>query len=307
MEDIRGEDFNARPGYDEATPWLELSANIIAPAGYVYTVDEIPGYEATPMPGISQRCVCFEGLPYSATLNPNYDLGGANNAQTDMGLGLYQAGVYDRVPADVWFSFWMFINNTGSQVSAITRGKFMYPTFGRAQTWPASPITGHSWMWMMEDESWETDGRVWTSSTDTDSFWLDLKDGSMDYSNAYAVSSNLGSNEVPDADPNRIHFGQWVQVICHYDTSGAQGEWHQWLKPYGGIKTKTTEWIGGVTADFTWPTSADARVGHAGFKLADQFQWRFEGPVGSQGGDCWMYMVDFCMAANEADLPMYSY
>ena len=65
-----------------------------------------------------------------------------------------------------------------------------------------------------------------------------------------------------------------------------------WTKPVGGEFTKVADWIGGVTANFTWPITSS---GHKAMR------W----PTTVNTYDGWMYYDDFVIATTEADLPTY--
>jgi hypothetical protein len=63
---------------------------------------------------------------------------------------------------------------------------------------------------------------------------------------------------------------------------------------------KTTEWLGGVTPDFTWPLLPQADDGNKTIRVPTTV-----GGVTSKWADYWIYLDDFAMATCEDDLPAY--
>jgi len=87
--------------------------------------------------------------------------------------------------------------------------------------------------------------------------------------------------------------GVWYQIRVHFDLSGAQGTFEMWVRAYGETNwTKVTEWIGGVTPDFTWPIPLEHRNGQRVFSM----------PTTVDDVDSTTYMDDFIMATSVDDL-----
>lgn len=91
-----------------------------------------------------------------------------------------------------------------------------------------------------------------------------------------------------------IFANTWTLVKIHIDTSSTYGTYEAWLKPAGSSFVKVSEWIHGITPNFTWPVT---NVG--GKKI-------FRMPTTLNTYDSWQYMDDFVIATSEEDLPTYA-
>jgi len=254
-------------------------------AGYLYTVDRIPGY-AGKFPGKkSNHVLAIEGRPSTF------------NTQTDFYL---QYGFGDQtVPADVWFQFWIYINNYDDpdnkedQLSHFgSRGKIIYPTKDGYPT--------HSGLWMLG-----------CCRASYEPFMKDLGDASTslfihlaDYELINFTSRSgkrkwkLGQTDLSE----RFTPNHWILVKTHIDTSTTSGKFEQWLKPLNGNWTKIAEWVDGVTPNFKWKIPISEVGGHKAFRMPTTFnQCRDKRKL----CDFWIYMDDFVMANSELELPNY--
>ena len=256
--------------------------------GYLYTVSQAEmqattGYSG-PMPGGGSRVLKMEVPP--------------GTGQTDFWLN-YSGGA-NTVPGNVWFQFWIYSNHYGSeQGGLVDRTKFLYPTNN------GYPSSTDKWLFVLS--SWTAmpqDSRPYgvTTGGEFAPITRDSTVGTVNYS-AAADSSNvskLGPNLVSGTQ-GLVQANRWTLVKVHYDTSVAnRGVFEVWLRPYGGSWTKTTEWIGGVTRDFTW--TGFPAGGHSEFRMPTTIPAAANATnnVGS-----YYYMDDFAMATSEDSLPVY--
>ncbi|MCP9465724.1 MAG: hypothetical protein NNA25_13140 [Nitrospira sp.] len=94
-------------------------------------------------------------------------------------------------------------------------------------------------------------------------------------------------------NPTPLLAGRWYQVRIHVDTSRAQGIYEAWIREQGNPWIKVSEWIGGVTPDFTWPIPEAERVGNRVVAM----------PTTVNEEDSVVYLDDLAMATGEAALP----
>jgi hypothetical protein len=257
-------------------------------AGYLYTVDQIPGYSG-PFPGRnSTQVLAIENA--SATFN----------SQSDFYLQYGNPDVAnEQIPGNVWFQFWLYPNyyddpnDQNDQLSGFDVGfKFIYPTND------PYPSQTEKWIWSPGAASaepyWDMIGDDINPSRDLYSR-LGGTHSSKNY--AYAESYNawkLGHTDLSE----RIVHNRWTLVKIHIDTSQSPGSYEMWLKPLGGEWVKVVEWIEGITDGFTWPISADQLGGHRAFRMPTTVNPNF---------NWWIYMDDFAMATSEEALPIYPY
>jgi hypothetical protein len=98
---------------------------------------------------------------------------------------------------------------------------------------------------------------------------------------------------------------EWTLVKIHVDVSGPQGTYEAWLRPYGESWVKVSEFRGGVTRGFTWPTTRQQRVGPATMRMpTTENSWDRARP--GTDGDNWKVIQHFAIADDERDLPTYS-
>jgi hypothetical protein len=268
-------------------PWdgvKAINSNAARGGGWLYTTASIPGYSGT-MPGVdSNRVLKIEAL--------NIEGG------TDFYLQ-YGGSVADTVPADVWFQFWIYINRhaESGELSAVeNRHKFIYPA---TDTWPGWPrwlisFSSSSYVpWSYSPFGNPSTGGGFIVNRDMDS------EGAPVYSPEYPDNHwKLGPNH-GGREESYIPFNEWYLVKIHMDTSNASsGKMEIWLKPHSSQWRKTTEWIGGVTQDFTW-SGFDAG-GHVGFRMPTTIGWT------NRADGAFYYLDDFAMSSSEDALPVYS-
>lgn len=256
--------------------------------GYLYTVSQAEmqattGYSG-PLPGGGSRVLKMEVPP--------------GTGQSDFYLE-YSGGA-NAVPGNVWFQFWIYSNHYGSEQGGLVgRSKFLYPTNN------GYPSSTDKWLFILS--SWtamprDTQPYGGTTAGEFAPISRDNTVGTINYS-AAADSSNaskLGPNLVSGTQ-GFVQANRWTLVKVHYDTSVAnRGVFEVWLRPYGGSWTKTTEWIGGVTPNFTW--TGFPVGGHSAIRMPTTIPAASSAPntVGS-----YYYMDDFVMATSEDSLPTY--
>ena len=259
--------------------------------GFLYTVPAVPGTDAA-FPGGGDRVLAIEARPDLLGFQTDFyvQLGGGEPEQ---------AGT---IPANVWFQFWMYSNYAGDQLSRYHTGKFLYVCDD------FYPCHSHAWMVLakpcasspfMENEA-TPDACPFGEVSEGDMFFgLRSADGvsEIDYSGAAEWNADkLG----PQTLDGYIPANTWTLVKMHMDTSGPVGTWEMWLRPYGGEWSKVAEWIGEQTEDFAWNVPPEGQDGHRVLRMPTT--------VGGVNGNLysyWMYMDDFAMANDEAQLPVY--
>lgn len=246
-----------------------------SPRGYIYTVDAVPGYTG-PLPARG-RALCLEALP--ATLN----------GQTDFYLeyGDGENAAFDNfIPSNVWFKFWLYVNHTAEQPSAMTFEKFLYACNG------AYPCHLYNWMFSLETLS-------------ADPHWVDIDGSRGDCHISLSAPYNPVSPVTNPASTNpgyewrmgqsnlaeRVRPNRWQEITLHMDTSGPLGIWEAWIQPLGGEKIKVADFVSGQNG-FEW------RVEHPGL---GHRTFRMPTTVGSTSGgpDNWMYIQDFRVSPTE--------
>lgn len=265
--------------------------------GYVYTTETMPGH-VVPFPGRnSKRVLCMEALPASL------------KGQTDFYLQYgSSSGPLGRVPPNVWFQFWIYINRSDKQLSGILGGKFIYPS--RDGVYPATNRRsgrGNCYHWLFTLGNWSsepfdvqgTDGQAFFSNRPPNADFI----AASEYpTNKDKLGPNLGRKEDFILQPNR-----WYLVKVHIDTSGrsplvpkGQGVYEVWMRGKDQPWRKIAEWLGGKTPNFTWPLLPQADEGNKTFRMPTTV-----GGVTSRWADYWIYVDDFAMATAEDDLPAY--
>lgn len=250
-------------------------------AGYIYTVETIPGYSGS-FPGInSARVLALENR--SATVG----------SQSDFYLeyGEVMDG-RDNVPANVWFQFWIYVNHTTDQPSYIDRGfKFIYPSI--SGDW--YPSNSEHWIIGLGSASYEP---FWQElgANATDAFLRNRTyHGTARYTAASETANvdKLGQTDLTE----RIRANRWQLVKIHIDTSNERGNrYESWIKPLNGNWVKVVEWIDGVTPDFEWIIPPERVGGHGVFRMPTTV---------NPNHDWWIYIDDFAMTDSEADLIVY--
>ena len=258
--------------------------------GYLSTTTTIPGYSGR-IPGRSGRALRMEGLP---TTMGDFSSEPFRN-QTDFYL-VYgnSAGPQTNVPGNVWFQFWVYINDYGSERSHwSSRNKLIYPSDdGTARG------DGTENAYMLHIRPSNQAGVVQPYGPNASA--VTHIEGSSIVSNAPEGVGRLGHNRTTSGHqtPNG-----WYLHKVHFDHSQVNGVYEHWIRPMGGEWRKTSEWISGVTPGFTWITHAHERPGHNLFKLGTT--WGTANFDDRTDYDAWLYLADFAIARNEADLPTY--
>lgn len=253
--------------------------------GYLYTVDQIPGFIGVLPGGSSQRVLAIEALPRSL------------GAQTDFYLqyGVGASSAYDNfIPGNVWFQFWIYVNHYGNQLSRINEGKLLYTCNG------TFPCQDNKWLMSFGNDSKPPH---YTMLPDNAGAFLQFE--------ATAAPGYPIVNPIA-ADWDRWKFGQrdiseymsvnrWTLVKIHVDTSGTGGVYEAWMRPQGGSWVKVAEYIDGVSpAGLVWRvTPGGSRV----LRMPTTIGRNTNDP--SQNHDLWMYMDDFAIARSESGLPQY--
>ncbi len=253
--------------------------------GFLYTVDQIPGYSGN-FPGRnSKRVLAIEALPSTYGFQTSFQL-----TYGDI------SAPKNTIPGNVWFQFWIYPNYYGDQLSKFNgRNKFIYPCNG---TYPC-----HTNKWLLETGSYSHQPHNnYLGKPSTKGMYLFSKDnmiGNIKYSRADSWdASKIGQSNINDY----IAVNRWTLVKIHYDTSSIDGTFEAWLKPKGGDWIKVVEWISGVTPYFSWKIPTSEVGGHRVFSMPTTI------PGGGKDAlfDSWIYLDDFAMAMSENDLPKYS-
>lgn len=268
-------------------------------SGYLSTVTSVPGYSGR-MPGRSGsgRVLRLEGLP--TTLGNFSGSAGTWRNQTDFYLSYGSpAGPQSNVPGNVWFQFWIYINDYGDERSHwANRNKLIYPSDdgtasgdGTQNAYLISIRPGSQ-----QGTTQQYGARAYVVNK------IEAGNGGTVVSDAPEGSTYIGAN-LRSADgylvPNR-----WYLYKVHIDHASEHGRYEVWMRPLSGQWVKTTEWIGGVTPGFTWITQPGLRAGHNMFKIPTT--WGTAKQDDNANYDAWVYLADFAIATDEAALPVYS-
>lgn len=256
--------------------------------GYLYTVDQIPGYNGAFPGGSSGRVLAMEALAGS--------LGG----QTDFYLQYGgENSTYDNaIPGNVWFQFWIYINHAGSQRSQIDgRNKFIYPCNTHY------PCRGNKWLLGLGGYSY-LPKEVSLGSPSTSGAFLQngaAIEGVAELTNGnYAPWDRWKLGQTNTAQYMAVN--RWTLVKIHIDTSTEVGVYEAWMRPQGGSWVKVVEWISGVTPGFNWRILPAHVGGHRVIRMPTTFG---EAAATRPKYDSWIYMDDFTIARSEAGLPQY--
>ncbi len=250
--------------------------------GYLHTVTSIPGYSGA-FPGTnSSRVLAIEALPITLGVQTDFYLQYGNGSSS---------AYDDTIPGDVWFQFWIYPLQSGSQTSTFgQREKFFYVC---NMDYPC-----HSHLWMiMSTPATNNPNNMFPLGypSQGEFFWL--------LRNSAGVSQITNTTGDPDSQsaigsPNPTEWmrpNRWTLVKMHVNTTATTGNsWEVWLRPYGRGWTKVSEWIGGRTPGFTWNIPSESVGGHRVLRMPTTSDY-----------DYTMYMDDFVMATAESDLPVY--
>jgi len=296
--DVGRNDPNAATLFQQQGLWTgaktEYKPDLLIPDadganGFLYTTTSIPGYSGGFPGGTSSRVLVMEARP------------GTEGNQTDFYLeyGDGENPAYDNtIPGNVWFQFWIYINNYGDQMSRVdARNKFIYPCNG------SYPCQTGKWLISLVDSSYVPHWLSLGSPSRDGAFFMNAANTSAGIAvvtNTNTVSYDdrykLGHTDISE----RVATNRWTLVKIHVDTSTPSARYEAWMRPLGGGWTKVVEWIDGVTPGFTWTMSAVHVGGHRTFRMPTTM-----GRANGSGYDSWYYMDDFAMAVSEAALPQY--
>lgn len=186
------------------------------------------------------------------------------------------------IPANVWFQFWLYATS-GSDWTGGGQ-KFLYP----CHTNYPCPADQYRWILGFRDAlSEQSSGPAGTHLFQLTSPYANYTGGEP--WNATKMDQNLVTTSMA--------LGTWYLVKIHIDTSGAEGTYEMWIRARGTQTfTKYAEWIGGVTANFTWSIPVGARNGNIQIAI----------PTTVDPPDSTTLMDDFVMATTADDLPTYS-
>lgn len=252
--------------------------------GFLYTTTSIDGFSGTFPGATSSRVLMMEAVPLS------------EGYQTDFYLQFGDASVADLIPGNVWFQFWIYIQQYGDQYSRFCRdqGKFLYPCNGSYGC-----QTGH-WIW-----------QIWTASVGIYDVELDNDDGVYPIlhdaggSTPRSVVSYESTNKVGNNITNDyLHPNKWYLVKLRFDTSVTNSIYQMWVREQGSSAwVQWANWTGGQDG-LTFTTSTLG--GHSILKMPTTW-----GKVNcpDNEGDCydaWVLLDDFVMAEAESDLPTYT-
>ena len=255
--------------------------------GWLYTVTSIPGFSG-PFPGGGSRVLAMEARPAT------------EGFQTDFYLSL--GGSENAVPGDVWFQFWLYPQNSGTQQSRWSnRNKFLYVT---REGYPS-----HNHNWMLSDSNY-------TYNPLNSTPWGTPSSGQFVWQLASASGGSSLQYTGPGSDPSRTDIvgpqtvsewmrpNRWTLVKMHFNTNGDQGVWEMWLRAYGTPTwTKVADWKGGVTPGFQWKIPSGQRGGHRELRMPTTVG---NANPASPQYEYWLYMDDFAMATSEGALRVYS-
>lgn len=272
-------------------------------AAYLYTTTSIPGYTGR-MPGTSGsgRVLCLEAKPTSIQLAN----GGSN--QTDFYLQYGRPNSRD-VPADVWYQFWYYTLDFGSYASRFSGGnKLIYPSPNGTYSVPTGMVP---YMIILGTSSYETTGVPQFDIGYGSSLYMvnrpQFHDGNQTGADFRNASQYPSTRDMIGTNLNRtggyMTANRWYLVKIHVNHSGPQGQYELWLREMGGAWQKVSEWFGGVTPGFSWPTIPDQRAGISTIRVPSTWGKANSDPTNY---DAWAYMVDFMIARSESDLPVYS-
>lgn len=255
--------------------------------GYLYTSEHILGYRGA-FPGVSsKRVLAVEALPVSQNGTDFYlQYGDGENPAND-----------NKIPGNVWFQFWMYINYAGDQRSHLdARNKFIYACNG------TYPCHSHKWMVSLGSISYLPHRKSLGSPSKGSAFINVPANFSVATVNNAAAPEwdrwKLGQTNTSEY----IRANHWTLVKIHADTSTQSGKMEVWLRALGGSWVKVVEWIDGVTPGFSWKIRPEHVGGHRVIRMPTVF-----GPshLKHQPFSAWIYMDDFAIAVSEQGLPVY--
>lgn len=272
---------------------------------YLYTVSDAEmrattGYAGAMPGGPSERCLKHEFVQPDST-----------HYGTDNWLQ-YGNGTTTTMPGNAWFQFWIYVNRSGDEMSSFeSRQKFIYPA-----NWTT---TDQAWIVSLSANSF--DGLAITASetngqpVNTNGCYIVIGDG-----NATGKHNFQGEIKDEPGEDTRwlgpgpdgfvtpanalLPMNAWRLVKIHLDTTSNAGgaAFEAWMAPIGGPFVKVSEFIDGVTPDFTWQGFDSAyESGRPGVRLFTTAGW----DTGIHDLEQFFYLKDFAIATAEGDLPTY--
>lgn len=273
--------------------------------GYLYTVDTIPGY-AGQMPSLGgNRVLCFENR------SGTYDF------QTDCFLrygsefteGVSDPALLETIPGDVWFQFWVYLQNYGTQAGYTPRGKLIYPS-RVGPTVPLSDPNGAAWLCDVRNAS--TAPVAHAENNALHQLFLESRSeyGTPDTQWNWLGTTSRDPDIFEQTVDRPIAQNTWTLVRLHYDCDQlGTGRYEAWLRDMGAPAfTKVADWLHGATVGDGAVTINPRQNYAGGFGHAFvSFLTTYGSLAGSPNNvDAWMYFSDFTIAASEAALPVYS-
>lgn len=258
--------------------------------GYIYTSASIPGFSGTFPGSNSSRVLSMEFLPQGLNC-----LVGENWWQTDAYLAIGGQGApQNTIPPNMWVQFWIYINNFGPQQTRWGSTKWLYPCIDGIYPCTGSNVSflhilrpGLLNPWPQELPPGGADVYPFVRGAGAYFSPGDPEPG----------PDKLSPNISPDT--GKLIANRWTLVRIHTDISGSQGVYQEWHKSVEGNFVQVSNWVGGVTQNFSWPLAGlnSARTqGQKSLKLGTTWQ----------NSDGWIYLDDFVMASSVADLPNYN-
>lgn len=277
--------------------------------GYISTVakNAIPGHESTPCPGSGSRVLRLASLPTTF------------DQQTDFFLQL-GSGAQGALPADVWFQWWMLINRNGSEMSDFESvdffggGKLIYAL--HAGNPPAYPNSTFETAWLINITPVGVNPTNGAPVQPPEAGAISFKNltGPIDESTGRANWGVLAGNDPHSMYPNLTTHDRWIRpnvwnlIRMRMNISGANGQWQVWRRVYGGQAgglLPIADFTVGSTANFAYNTSVNDRLGPRAIRMPTTSSRVDFTPPLVWDPDYWMYMADFAMADDPADLPTY--
>lgn len=263
---------------------------------YLYTATSIAGFGGS-FPGGGSRVLAMEGYPNNgndtAFLQADYDLTYGNPGGAD-----------GQIPANFWCQFWIYLQNSGSQLSTYpNRNKFLYPTMdgGTGNVDPeAGPVTT-PWLVLLGAQGYED------AMGPREENFIAIQAFGSRRDATQPVSGNDNKLYQNVNGTKKLTANTWHLVKIHIDTSTANGSAEAWILTQGDPGfTKVMDWRVGVTANFEWDTYAETRSGMRVLKMpTTENADPADNPARDGFGNNVKFLDDFAMSDAEPDLPTY--
>jgi len=209
--------------------------------GYLYTAQSMPNCGPAPD---GSRFLVMEGLPTTLGHQTDYYL------QTP-------SGPNGTIPAAVKIAGEVCVESGDIEGQ---HNKIFYPLYGTRTDYPMSAEEQPGLI--VQTSFYFRGSQQFTAPRDGCFVFTNLTTGTKARVEAQ-VSSGNGSKLTPNIDgvDPWICPNDWVQIEIVLDVSGPQGRFTTRYKRQGGDWHTVTDWQGGVTPGFTWPTTALDREG----------------------------------------------